>query len=87
MRCLAEVTRQSVQLRSHGATTDRRCQREAVVRGLCKQHSEMRECAYSACVAHATVKVEPWWLCRRHAKMYRVHNRIVERILEIPARA
>jgi hypothetical protein len=83
---VAEVTPAAVSIRSRGATDERRCQRQAVTRGLCAQHAAMRECAYSACAAKATVREGDWWFCKRHGRLYRDHNLIVQRIHSIPAR-
>jgi len=85
VRCIAEV-QDDVAYRRALRGDDHRCLREAVVRGLCHQHANMRQCAYSACADHALTQVDDRWFCRAHAKMWRVHNRIVERILAIPAR-
>ena len=83
MRCTAHVTATSVALRSRNSPTDTQCQRQAVRNGLCAQHAG---CQVATCDLAAVTQEGRWWFCRTHARLYRTHNLIVERIMSIPPR-
>lgn len=86
MRCEATVSANSVLIRAHGSPTDPQCRRQAKANGLCLQHAALRYCQARGCDERAATREGDRWFCRHHARLYAVHNRIVERILSIPAR-
>ena len=86
VRCSAFVRITSLAIRSRHSSTDRQCLREAKVKGMCRQHANMKWCQARDCERQAIRKEGEWWLCARHGPLYMEHNRIVKRILRIPPR-
>ena len=86
MQCSAFVRRTSLAIRSRHSSTDRQCQREAKVNGMCRQHAAMKWCQARGCEKQAIRKEGTWWLCASHGPLWAQHNAIVARILEIPPR-
>lgn len=86
MRCSETVAAKSVAIRARTSPTDPGCRRLAKVNGMCLQHASLKWCQHPGCDRRATYQEGDWWFCARHRRSWAVHNRIVERILQIPPR-
>lgn len=86
MRCAATVENKLAITWRARPNPDPQCLREAKIGDVCTQHAALRYCAAPGCHERALKREGRWWFCRVHAPMWREHNRIVDRILSIPAR-
>jgi len=80
MRCTATVSAKSISIRTHGATQEPQCKKQAVENGLCRQHAGIRWCRARGCDRQAVAQEGEWWFCRSHRRLWAEHNAIVQRI-------
>lgn len=52
-----------------------------------RRHVARRKCSARGCTVRAVTRREgDWWFCHGHAPLWKTHNKIVKRILDIPPR-